>query len=217
MNNINTVTLTIIILTTAISLFGFVNREIFDRFKFNVEAILRQKQWDRMLTSALLHGDFFHLLFNMLTLYFFSDIVIQGLGVNIYVVIYLAAILLGNGLSLWMNKKNPYYSAIGASGGVSGILFASIALYPHLKLIIFPIPIPITGWIFGLLYMGYSIYAMQKRQDNIGHEAHLGGAFMGLLLAIIIEPSVLTHNGLYIAIICIPLIVLGYFIYQERR
>ncbi|NDW10152.1 rhomboid family intramembrane serine protease [Dysgonomonas sp. 520] len=210
-------TLIVIVLTVGTSLLGFSNREIFERLKFNVNDILRYNQWDRLITSALLHGDWMHLLFNMLTLYFFSDVVISTLGRNIYILIYIAAILCGNLLSLWMHKKNSYYSAIGASGGVSGILFASIALYPHLELIILPIPIPIPGWLFGVGYIAYSIYAMKKMQDNIGHEAHLGGATIGLLLAIAIQPRTLEYNGLYIAIMCIPLLVLAYLAYKEKK
>lgn len=210
-------TIAIIVVTTIVSIIGFGNQTIFDRLKFNIEGILYQKQWDRMLSSGLLHGDFMHLFFNMFTLYFFSGVVIDTVGRISFFVIYLAAIFVGNLLSLWMHRKNSYYSAIGASGGVSGVLFASIAFYPNLKLMIFPIPFEFEGWIFGIAYLAYSIYAMKKSLGNIGHDAHLGGAVIGLLLAIVMVPEILYYNALYIGIMCIPIIVLGYFVYKERK
>lgn len=212
----NIIVIVIIVLTVVTSLIGFENNTFFDRGKFNVGAILKGKQFDRLLTSGFLHADFMHLFFNMFTLYFFSDVITETLGVGKYLIIYFGAILVGNLLSLWMYRRNWYYSAIGASGGVSGVLFASIALYPHLELYIMFIPIPIKGWVFGILYLAYSVYGMKTQLGNIGHAAHLGGALLGLVLAVIMDPYVLEYNGLYIAIMAIPLIVLGYFVYKEK-
>lgn len=212
----DTIVIIIIALTAITSIIGFSNPNFFDRGKFNVGAILHGKQWDRLISSAFLHGDFLHLFFNMFTLYFFSDIIIQYLGVPKYLIIYFGAIVGGGLLSLWLYRHNPYYSAIGASGGVSGILFASIAINPFSQLMIFPIPIPIQGWIFGILYLAYSVYGMKSQLGNIGHAAHLGGAVIGLVLAIVFIPQVLYHNGLYIGLMAIPLIALGYFVYKEK-
>jgi len=216
MSSIQPIVLAIIIITSITSFLGFNNQNFFDRGKFNVGAILQYKQWDRLLTSGFLHGDIMHLFFNMFTLYFFSDVIIQTLGLADYLIIYFAAIIGGNLLSLWMYRRDPYYSAIGASGGVSGILFASIAIYPHLELYIMFIPIPIKGWIFGILYLAYSVYGMKSNAGNIGHAAHLGGSLIGLLLAIIFLPQVLQENGLFIGIMAIPLIVLGYLAFKEK-
>ncbi|NDW19877.1 rhomboid family intramembrane serine protease [Dysgonomonas sp. 216] len=210
------ITLAIIAITCITSFFGFSNRNFFERGKFNTDAILRGKQFDRLLTSAFLHGDGMHLLFNMLTLYFFSNVIIATLGTGAYLIIYFAAILIGNLLSLWMYRRNPYYSAIGASGGVSGILFAAIAIFPQLGLYIFFIPIAIPGWIFGILYLAYSVYGMKQQLGNIGHAAHLGGALAGIIIVIILAPQVLQINGLYIGLMAIPLAALGYYVYKER-
>jgi len=206
----------IILITAVTSFIAFNNHRFFERGKFNVGAILQEKQFDRLIISGFLHADLLHLFFNMFTLYFFSDIIIYYLGKVDYLIIYIGAILAGNLVSLWMYRRNYYYSAIGASGGVSGILFASIALNPFSQIIIFPIPIPIQGWIFGILYLAFSVYGMKSQLGNIGHAAHLGGAAFGLILTIILTPSVLEHNALYIGIMIIPLIVLGYFAYKEK-
>jgi len=206
----------IIAATAIVSLIGFNNQELFNRFKFSTYAILQQKQWDRMVTSAFLHADWMHLIFNMLTFYFFAPSIIVYLGVFPLLLIYFGAILGGNLLTLFMYRRNSGYSAIGASGGVSGVLFGAIALDPHIGIMIMFIPIPISGWIFSIIYLAYSIYGMRNSLGNIGHTAHLGGAFAGFALAITFYPQTLQYNGLIIGIMLIPLAVLGYFVYKER-
>lgn len=206
----------IIALTAITSVKGFNDMAFFDRYKFNVGAILgSSKQWDRMLTSATLHGDYIHLFFNMFTLYIFSDTIIYEFGIWKYLAIYFLSIIGGGLLSLWVHRKEYYYSAIGASGGVVGVLFAAIAIYPNMTLgIMFVIPMP--GWVFGIAYLAFSVYAMQKQQGNIGHDAHLGGAAVGLLLAILFEPVLLKINTLYIGIMVLPLIVLAYLALKKK-
>jgi membrane associated rhomboid family serine protease len=155
----------------------------------------------------------------MLTLYFFGPIVIQGFGNIGFAIIYFGSILLGNIFSLFLYQKQPWYSAIGASGGVSGILFASIAMLPDLGIYLFFIPIPIPGYIFGLVYFGYSVYMMlnPRQHDNIGHAAHLGGAFFGLVYAVANAPERAMENSLYIGIMALPLIYLSYEIFVRKR
>ncbi|MDR1808927.1 MAG: rhomboid family intramembrane serine protease [Prevotella sp.] len=211
----NTIVIILIALTVVTSIAGFNNSEFFDRGKFNVGAILYQKQWDRLLFSVFLHADWLHLFFNMFTLYVFSDEIIRNTGEPEYLLVYFAAALGGNLLSLLIYRRNPHYSAIGASGGVSGILFASIAINPFTQLYVFPLPIPISGWLFGVLYLAYSIYGMKAQLGNIGHAAHLGGASIGLLFAVIFLPGLLEVNGLYVAVMLVPLIALGYYIYKS--
>lgn len=208
----------IIALTVITSIKGFGDMAFFERYKFNVGAILgNSKQWDRLLTSATLHGDYMHLLFNMMTLYFFSDIITYSFGVWIYLAIYFLSIIGGGLLSLFIHRKEYYYSAIGASGGVVGILFAAIAVYPTMPLRFFFIPIDIPGWIFGLGYLAFSIYGMLKKVGNIGHDAHMGGAIVGIAVAVIYTPAkLLSMNAVYLGIMVLPLIVLAYLIWKKK-
>ncbi|MCJ7932224.1 MAG: rhomboid family intramembrane serine protease [Chryseobacterium sp.] len=208
-----------IVITAIISFIAFNNPAITEKYKFSVGAILHRKEYIRLLSSGFLHADIMHLVFNMLTLYFFGPIVMQGFGSIGFIIVYLGSILLGNFLSLYIYQKQPWYSAVGASGGVSGILFASIALIPDIGIYIFFIPIAVPGYIFGLLYFGYSVYMMlnPRPHDNIGHAAHLGGAFLGLVYAVVNAPDRAIHNGLYIGIMSLPLVYLAYEIFIRKR
>lgn len=209
----------VIIATSIISFIAFNNAGIFEKYKFSVGAILNRKEYIRLLSAGFLHADIMHLLFNMMTLYFFGPIVIEGFGNAGFLIVYFGSILLGNIFSLFIYQRQPWYSAIGASGGVSGILFAGIALIPGLKIYIFFIPIGIPGFIFGLLYFSYSVYMMlnPRQHDNIGHAAHLGGAFFGLVYAVANQPARAIDNALYIGIMAVPLLYLSYEIFVRKR
>jgi Uncharacterized membrane protein (homolog of Drosophila rhomboid) len=209
----------IIIATSVISFIAFNNIGIFEKYKFSVGAIQHRKEYIRLLSAGFLHADIMHLVFNMLTLYFFGPIVLEGFGNVGFLIIYFGSILLGNIFSLFIYKKQPWYSAIGASGGVSGILFAAIAMIPDLGIYLFFIPIPIPGFIFGLVYFGYSVYMMlnPREHDNIGHAAHLGGAFFGLVYAVANQPERAMNNALYLGIMAIPLLYLSYQIFVRKR
>lgn len=228
------ITIIIIAANVVFSLKGFQDPVFFNRYKFQTGAVLNGKQYDRILTSGFLHVDYTHLIFNMLTLYFFANVVIQffaapsyfvygaaGMsnittGYIMFAVVFIAAILAGNLLALFFQKNNPYYSAVGASGGVSGVLFAAIAAYPEMTLgIMFVIPMP--GWVFGILYLGYSVYGMQKQLGNIGHEAHLGGAIIGLIAPILFYPEIFTVNKLYILGMLVPIAFLLVLAIQSAK
>lgn len=215
----SSILLIVIAVTAVISFIAFNNQNIFEKYKFNVGAILRNKEYIRLLSAGFLHGDLMHLLFNMMTLYFFGPIVNEAFGDFGFLMIYFGSILLGNLFSLYLYKNQSWYSAIGASGGVSGILFASIAMIPDLGIYFFFIPIPIPGYIFGFLYFAYSVYSMlnPRQQDNIGHAAHLGGAFFGLIYAVAFQPERAIENALFLGIMSIPLIYMAYQVFVKKR
>lgn len=213
--DINLYILVIIIAITCVtSYIGFQNPEIFQKYKFEVSAIQRRKEYIRLLSSGFLHADFMHLLFNMYTLYIFAPIALIGFKFYGFLIIYFGSIILGNLFCLYHYKNVPFYSAIGASGGVSGILFAAVALAP-MDIRIWFIP----GFAFGAIYFGYSVYMMlnPRQNDNIGHAAHLGGAFFGLVYAVIAYPEMALQNALFIGIMALPLIYLGYEIFIKKR
>lgn len=204
---IDLATLAIIGATVLISIKGFNDFHFFEKYKFNIAAIRRGEQI-RMFSAGFLHADFSHLLFNMLTLYFFAPVVVNTLGTPKYLLIYVASLWVGNLLSFTLHKNEFHYSAIGASGAVTGVLYAAILLYPDMSLFLFFIPIPIPAWLFGILYLVFSIYGMKKRLGNIGHDAHFGGAIAGYVLTLGFVPSIFTTNLWLVILLALPILVL---------
>lgn len=207
MGDIHPVTLIIIAANVLMSIKGFNDFSFFEKYKFNIAGIRRGEQI-RMVSAGFLHANFSHLLFNMLTLYFFADVVITNLGVIMFIIIYFASLLVGNLLSFYFHKDEYHYSAIGASGAVTGILYSAILFYPNMGLYLFFIPIAIPAWIFGILYLLYSIYGMKNNVGNIGHDAHFGGAIAGYVLSILFAPSLLTTHLWIVITLAIPIILL---------
>ncbi|KUJ53279.1 rhomboid family intramembrane serine protease [Chryseobacterium sp. JAH] len=204
----------IIAITCIISYFGLNNIAMFEKYKFNVAAINNRKEYVRLISSGFLHADFMHLFFNMFSLFLFQGAVIQFFGEIGFLIIYFTSMFLGNLFSLFIYKKQPWYSAIGASGAVSGVIFAAIAMVPNEIRVNF-----LPGWLFGTLYFGYSVYMMlnPKQWDNLGHAAHLGGAFFGLIYSITMHPQLAMSNILYLGAMSLPLLYLSYEIFIKKR
>ena len=209
------ITITIIAANAIISIKGFDDRSFFERYKFNVGSIRRGEQI-RMLSSGFLHADTTHLLFNMFTLFFFASYVIDRLGNLNIVIVYIGSLIFGNQLSLYFHKEEYWYSAIGASGAVTGVLYAAILLDPGMRLYMFFIPVPIPGYVFGIGYLLYSIYGMKNRIGNIGHDAHFGGAVGGYAITLILEPSLFETKLGYVALLAVPIIIL-YILYKTGK
>ncbi|CDF79659.1 rhomboid family protein [Formosa agariphila KMM 3901] len=207
MGNLSLVTIVIIAANVIISLKGFNDFGFFEKYKFNVGAINRGEKI-RMFSSGFLHVDTSHLFFNMFTLYFFSDVVVAYLGNFGFIVVYLVSLILGSLLSLYFHKNEYQYSAVGASGAVTGILYSAILLQPNMSLYMFFIPIPIPAYVFGIGYLLYSIYGMKNRVGNIGHDAHFGGAIGGFVTTLVLSPILFKTDLLMIGLLMIPIIAL---------
>ena len=198
--NLHPVTIAIIVLNVLFSMKGFNDFSFFEKYKFNIGGIRRGEQI-RMFSSAFLHANMQHLLFNMLTLFFFANAVIYNVGVPEFIIIYLASLILGNVLSYVLHKNEYHYSAIGASGAVMGVLYAGILLEP--RMLIYGLP----AWIFGVGYLIYTIYGMVQKNDNIGHDAHFGGAIAGFALAIIYVPTIVDLRLPIVLALAAPVII----------
>lgn len=186
-------TIIIILITALISFGAFNNNKLYQDLLLYPPAVNRG-QWYRFLTSGFIHADLQHLLFNMLTLYFFGrvmeDYLKAELGNWAFLVLYLGAIIVSDIPSYLKHKDNPGYASLGASGGVSAVLFAFIILAPWSTIYVFILPVPAV--IFGALYMGYSIYMSRKGTDNVNHDAHLWGAIFGIVFILINMPEQLS-------------------------
>lgn len=197
------------------SMRGFRDYTFFQQYKFSIKAIKRGEKI-RFFSSGFLHVDWQHLLFNMLTFYFFANIVIVQLGVFNFYLIYIFSLLCGNLLSYYFHKNEPHYNAVGASGAVTGIVYAAILLSPGMKMFIYFIPIPIPSYFVGVGYLLYSIYGMKNKTGNIGHDAHFGGAVGGYLMILILAPWVLEYHLWMVLILAAPIALLLYLKWKNR-
>ena len=211
LQNSNPLLLLLIVVTGLVSYKGFNDYSFIDRYKFQVTRILNGDKF-RLISSGFLHADWIHLIFNMYALFLFGEIVAAQLGNLPFFIIYFGSLLAGSLYSLYYHKREPYYSSIGASGAVSGIVYSCIILYPEMNLQLIFLPmIDIPGYVFGLLYLLYSIYGMKRRLGNIGHSAHLGGAIGGFALTLVIFPQIFFINLTMVIILSIPILILIFF------
>nr|WP_298994421.1 rhomboid family intramembrane serine protease [uncultured Polaribacter sp.] len=205
----NLIVLGIIIANVLVSMKGFDDYAFLDKYKFQVSRI-KGGEKVRLFTSGFLHVDWMHLILNMYVLYVFADFVANILGNNSFLIIYFGSLLAGSFYSLSYHKDEPYYSAVGASGAVSGIVYSSILLFPDMQLLLF-FAIPIPGYVFGVGYLLYSIYGMKKQLGNVGHAAHLGGAIGGFALTLLLKPILFSINTTFVILLAIPILLLLFF------
>lgn len=206
------IVLILIALNGIVSYKGFTNNSFFEGYKFEVDRILVNKDYKRLITSGFLHVSWSHLILNMFSLFAVSGVVAAGLGGLDFLIIYFASLLGGNLLSLFIHRNYGDYSAVGASGAVCGVMFASIALYPGMGIGFLILPIVIPNWLYAIFFVLYSIYGIRSRKDNIGHDAHLGGALVGMAVALLIRPSAFVYNYETILIVVVPTVTFIYLI-----
>ena len=190
-----------IAITALVSIACFSRPDLAHKLQFNAWQIKHQKQYWRAFSYALVHGGWAHLLVNMLVLFSFgrnieftfTQLFGASKGLLFYGLLYVGGIIFSTLFDYIKQQNNIYYNAVGASGAVSAVLFASILLFPKSGLIVFPIPIPIPAFIFGILYLIYSAYMAKKGIDNVGHTAHFSGAVFGFLFPILLKPDLIQH------------------------
>jgi membrane associated rhomboid family serine protease len=202
----NIILIAIIVANVLISYKGFNDLSFFRKYEFHIGSI-RAGEQIRMVSSGFLHADIAHLIFNMLTLWFFAPVVINYLGNFSFGMVYFGSLIFGSLLTMVFHKNDYSYRAVGASGAVTGVLYSAILLQPDMMLGLFFI-IPIPAYLFGILYLLYSIYGMKAKNDNIGHTAHFGGAIGGYLITLIKEPQLFVDHTLMVVLLAIPIVIL---------
>ncbi|WP_034586435.1 rhomboid family intramembrane serine protease [Acinetobacter sp. HR7] len=187
-------TITLILITCVISFIAFSKEKVMNRLIFWPPAIQRG-EYDRFIAHGFIHADGTHLLFNMITLFFFGSIIEsfyrQYLFDMGFVLFYLGGLIAAILPSYLKNKNNPRWASLGASGAVSAVLFAYILFEPWKLIFVFFIPVPAI--IFAVLYVVYSVWSGKRGNSNINHSAHLWGAAYGVIITIILEPLVIPH------------------------
>lgn len=194
------ITYIIIGVTAIISYLCFSRRDLFFKLSMYPSCIIENREYYRLISHVLVHGDWAHLIFNMLTLYFFGPYVervfiAEGFktGAMLYLLLYVAGAIISSLYSLYRYRKDHQYLAVGASGAVSAILFSFILIEPTQPLSLFLLPIPIPAFLFGALYLGVSFYLARKKADHIGHDAHFWGAVFGFLYTLMCFPQFLDN------------------------
>lgn len=184
------IALVIFIATLVASLAGlYAKPQIIERSLFRPYWFLRRKQYDTVVTSGFVHADLPHLIFNMVTFWFFAFPLERQIGPVRFAVLYFLALVVSDLGTYVKHRNNPQYASLGASGAISAVLFAAIVYFPWMKLFIIPIPLPIPAPLFAVGYVAYSWYSARQARGRINHDAHLGGALFGLLFVLATDPA----------------------------
>ena len=184
------VALVVFVATIAASLAGlFANRQIIERSLFRPYYFLRRRQYATAVTSGFVHADLPHLIFNMVTFYFFAFPLERQIGPLRFAALYFLALVVSDTGTFLKHRDDPQYASLGASGAISAVLFAAIVYFPWMELFIIPIPLPIPAPLFAVAYVGYSWWSARQARGRINHDAHLGGALFGLVFVLLTDPG----------------------------
>jgi len=205
--------LILMVVLSLTSIYAFMDSGFMSSMIFDIKEVRDNKQYYRFMTSGFVHNDVMHLGFNLFSLYFFSQDLEEYFGMMVLFGIFGIATLMGSLFSFANNYKESQYLALGASGGVIGVIFASILVFEDMAVIMPFVPFEIPGYLYAILYLLYSQYSMKNKEDNIGHDAHIGGAISGTICMVLLVPEILFTRGLLIAGIFLPLA--GFFIFEK--
>ena len=197
-----------------VSYLGFRSQAFQERFVFWPEAILSQRNFYRLVTCGFLHADGRHLLFNMVSLYLFGSQIEFVFGPIQFLIIFFAAILGGSLLSLLLHRHHNYRS-YGASGGVCGVIFANIFLFPGGHISAFFVPIGIPSWLYAVGFVLFSFWKIKTGKDNIGHDAHLGGALIGLFTTVAMYPWVVQASPKLFTTLTVGMILMFLYLFKN--
>ena len=188
-----TVPMVVIASVVGVSILAWIVKPLKRAFILNPYLIRERFQIHRLVTAGWLHADATHLLFNMLTLYFFADQVMKALGPARFLLLYLTAVVVAHVPTTLRHMKNPKYNSLGASGAVAAVIFSAILLYPKMKLSLMFLPIGVPGFVYAICYLAYSAWSSYRARDGINHDAHFAGAIYGSLLTFAFEPGRVTR------------------------
>jgi membrane associated rhomboid family serine protease len=183
----------ILLFTVVTSIYAFNDHTLYGKFMLHPYSVYRKNKLYTLITSGMIHSDWMHLIFNMMTFFFFAFALEAQIGSVKFGLIYFASLILSDIPTIFKHKNDFWYNSLGASGAISGVLFSFILFYPLTPLYLFFIPIGIPAVLFGGLYLLYCVYASRQSRDNINHDAHFFGALTGIIITILIIPGIVPH------------------------
>ena len=184
------IALVIFVATLVASLAGLYARPaIIEASLFRPYWFLRRRQYATIVTSGFVHADLPHLIFNMVTFYFFAFPLERQIGSLRFALLYFLALVVSDFGTWYKHRDDQRYASLGASGAISAVLFAAIVYFPWMKLFIIPIPLPIPAPLFGVAYVAYSWWSAKQARGRINHDAHLGGALFGVVFVALTDPA----------------------------
>ena len=191
-------TILFIVSTGIVSVMAFSNPALLGRLMLDARAVQTRGEGWRMLTSGWVHADFFHLFVNMFSFWSFGVVIEQVLGPAVLALVYVGGILGGSTLALALHRGQEY-RAVGASGGVCAVIFASVLILPGSSIYLFLIPFPIPAQLYAFLFLGYTWFGMSRQgSDGIGHDAHFAGALVGVAVILVRAPQVVAESPLFV-------------------
>jgi len=176
--------------TIAVSLFAFYNDDLYTRFILQPYSVSKGKYLYTLITSGFIHADWMHLLFNMMTFYFFAFNLERTIGHWEFGLLYGLSLILSDIPTVVKHKNDFWYRSLGASGAISAVVFSAILFRPLDGMSLMFLPISIPAVLFGVLYLVYCSYASKKGIGNINHDAHFFGALSGVMITVILIPQV---------------------------
>jgi membrane associated rhomboid family serine protease len=191
-------TILILAVTVIISVAAFSRFTLYAQLMLSMYSVLRGGEWWRLSSSALVHADWPHLLFNMFSLFSFGMLLEHAIGTWRFVLLYVLGGIVASFTSLVVHRDESEYRAVGASGAVCAVIGAVTVMYPDLPLFVLVIPAPIPAWVVSAAFIAYSILGSNARTDNIGHDAHLGGLLFGLGFVAAFFPAYLVEQWWYV-------------------
>ncbi len=184
----------IMAITVSLSLLGiYRSPQLINRCLFRPYWLFRSKQYETVVTSGLVHADLSHLIFNMVTFWFFAFPLEARIGTEFFIVLYVFGLILSHSCTYFKQKNNSNYASLGASGAISAVLFAYIVYFPDTSLFILPFPFPIPAALFAVGYVAYSYWAANQQRGQINHDAHLCGAIAGVVFVVATDINALQN------------------------
>ncbi|ACU02325.1 MULTISPECIES: rhomboid family intramembrane serine protease [Pedobacter] len=183
----------IFLFTIVTSIYAFNDNGLYGKFMLHPYSVSRRYKVYTLITSGLIHADWMHLIFNMMTFFFFAFQLEAMIGSWQFGAVYFLSLILSDIPSVMKHKNDMWYNSLGASGAISGVLFSFILFQPFSSMMIFPIPIRIWAIIFGPLYLVYCVYASKNARDHINHDAHFFGALAGMIVTVLVVPGTIPH------------------------